>query len=273
MRRVVVHLVSDSTGETLRAMSKASLARFPDIEPDVRTWVMVRRPEQVTRVLEGVSRDPGVVLCTFVQGRFREALEVGCRELGVPCMSPLDPLIASLAGHLKLKPRARDRPGSQHALDAEYFARIDALSFSINHDDGRGAQDLERADVVLVGVSRTSKTPTCVYLANRGVRAANVPLVPGVPHPPILERLERPLLMGLVTSPERLVQIRRARMASLGRGGETDYVDIEAVRREVTEARRLFARMRWPVLDVSRNAVEETAAEIMALHSLRQRGD
>jgi hypothetical protein len=160
-------------------------------------------------------------------------------------------------------------PGKQHLLDNEYFARIDAMSFALTHDDGQSPWGLDEADVVLVGVSRTSKTPTCLYLANRGIKAANVPYVPGVPLPPELIIAKHPLIVGLTNDPERLIQIRRNRLSMLHHDGSTDYTDLDAVRAEVREARRVFAEHHWQVIDVTRRSIEETAAAIMKLLARR----
>jgi regulator of PEP synthase PpsR (kinase-PPPase family) len=179
----------------------------------------------------------------------------------------LDPVIGALASHLGRQ--SRGLPGQQHLLDNEYFARIDAMTFALNHDDGQSSWGLNDADVVLVGVSRTSKTPTCIYLANRGIKAANVPIVPGVALPPELGEAKRPLVVGLTNDPERLIQVRRNRLSMLHQDESTDYTDIEAVRSEVQQARRLFAQNHWPVIDVSRRSIEETAASILKLLARR----
>ncbi len=172
----------------------------------------------------------------------------------------VDPVITVLSSYLGMESHCE--PGRQHALDAEYFGRIDAMHFVLTHDDGQSLQSLNDADVVLLGVSRTSKTPTCFYLANRGVKAANVPLVPGCPLPAEVERLDDPLVVGLTTTPERLVEVRRNRLRMLNQGDETDYVNLEQVREEVRTALRIFAKHAWPVIDVTRRSVEEIAAEI-----------
>lgn len=265
-----VHLVSDSTGETLNAMAKAVVARFEGVIPIEHIYALVRSPKQLERVLEEIEGQPGIVLHTLVDPELRAMLEQGCRKLGMPQVGALDPLVTVLSGYLGAA--LSSRVGAQHALDHDYFERMSALDFAIHHDDGQGLGELERADVVLVGVSRTSKTPTCVYLAHRGVRAANVPLVPTQDPPPSLSELKNPLVVGLVVSPDRLVSIRRNRLEHLGVQADTDYVDVDRVREETVRARRLFERLGWPVIDVSRRSVEETAAQVINLISERRSG-
>ena len=265
-----VHLVSDSTGETLNAMAKAVCARFDAVLPIEHVYALVRSRRQMERVLRQVESAPGMVLHTIVDKELRAALEAGCRSLEMPCVAALDPLVASLARYLGAA--ISTRVGAQHALDTEYFNRIEALDYAIAHDDGQGFGDLEAADVVLVGVSRTSKTPTTIYLAHRGVRAANVPLVPGAEPPAQLFALKRPLVVGLTVSPDRLIQIRRNRLIGLKEDRDTDYVETEAVREETVRARRLFERQGWPVIDVTRRSVEETAAQVLNLLHSRHGG-
>ena len=256
-----IHLVSDSTGETLNAMARAVCARFDDVLPIEHIYSLVRSPRQLERVLHEVEGAPGVVLHTIVDKTLRSALEKGCRNLDMPCVAALDPLVGALARYLGAS--LSTRVGAQHALDNDYFNRMDALSYAIGHDDGHGTQDLEAADVVLVGVSRTSTTPTSIYLAHRGIRAANVPLVPGAEPPAQLFHLKRAVVVGLTVSPDRLIQIRRNRLLNLREERESSYIDIEAVRAEIVRARRMFESYGWPVIDVTRRSVEENAAAII----------
>jgi regulator of PEP synthase PpsR (kinase-PPPase family) len=258
-----VHLVSDSTGETLNAMARAVCARFENVLPIEHYYALVRSPRQLERALADIEEAPGVVMHTIVDDTLRTALEEGCRRLDMPCIAALDPLVSALSRYLGAA--LTRRVGAQHALDTDYFNRMDALNYAIGHDDGQGGQELDQADVVLVGVSRTSKTPTCIYLAHRGIRAANFPLVPGRPIPEALTRLSSALVVGLTVSPDRLIQIRRNRLLSLKESRDTAYTDIEAVREEVVQARRLYERQGWPVIDVTRRSVEETAAAVLNL--------
>jgi regulator of PEP synthase PpsR (kinase-PPPase family) len=260
-----IHLVSDSTGETLNAMARAVCARFTDILPIEHIYALVRSIRQLDRALEEIAGAPGVVMHTIIDPNLRSALEEGCRKLDMPCIAALDPVVSAMSRYLGAK--ISTRVGAQHALNNDYFDRIEALDYAIAHDDGQGGQDLTQADVILVGVSRTSKTPTCIYLAHRGVRAANVPLVPGRPPPEQLFELKNTLIVGLMTTPERLIQIRRNRLLSLKENRESDYIDTDSVRAEIIAARRLFEKNGWPIIDVTRRSVEETAAAIINLLS------
>lgn len=265
-----LHLVSDSTGDTIHSVARACLSQFEGVEPIEHFWNLVRTNRQLDLVVEEIREHPGVVVFTLVDDGLRHRLMDVCGTLGVPCISVLDPIMAALAQQLGMT--VHGRPGRQHAMDAAYFHRIEAMDYALSHDDGHLVRDLHQADVILIGVSRTSKTPTCLYLANRGVKAANVPFVPGLPLPEDLHKVTRPLVVGLTKDPERLVQLRRNRMQMLNQAQTTDYVDPEQVRSEVLEARRYFAKHRWPVLDVTRRAIEETAAEILGLLARRGRG-
>ena len=258
-----VHLVSDSTGETLNAMARAVCARFDNVLPIEHIYALVRSQRQLDRALGDIEEAPGVVIHTIVDDKLRHALEEGCRKLDMPCIPALDPLVSALSRYLGAS--TTTRVGAHLRLDNDYFNRMDALNYAIGHDDGQGGQDLDEADVVLLGVSRTSKTPTCIYLAHRGVRAANVPLVPGRAIPEKLTQLKRALVVGLTISPDRLIQIRRNRLLSLNENRESAYIDTDTVRNEIIQARRIYERHGWPTIDVTRRSVEETAAAILNL--------
>jgi len=262
-----LHLVSDSTGETVNLVSRATLVQFDAIDATEHTWNMIRNEKQVGEILAGIKENPGFVLFTLVDGKLRARLEDGCRELKVPCIPILDPVVSALGSYLKAEIHAE--PGRQHAMDAEYFSRIDALHFVLSHDDGQSTHNLNDADIIITGVSRTSKTPTCIYLANRGLKAANVPIVPGCSTPPELLAAEKPLIVGLTNDPRQLIQIRRNRLRSLGQDEETDYVDLETVAVEVKHAKRLYETNGWPVIDVTRKSIEEVAANILQLYNRR----
>ncbi len=263
MIRLHLHLISDSTGETLENIAKAGLAQFDDVETIKHFWPMVRTEGHLNRVLDDVGKQPGLVLYTLVDHNVRGRLETRCRAMGLPAVSALDPVIEALSRLLGME--SKEKPGRQHALDAAYFQRVEAIQYTIAHDDGIGPDEWDDADIVLAGVSRTSKTPTSIYLANRGYKVANVPLVPESPPPDILYDLKRPIIVGLTTSPDRLVQVRRNRLLSLNQTPETDYVDQERVKAEVAFARRIFADNDWPVIDVTRRSIEESAAAILNL--------
>ncbi|MCS6987657.1 MAG: kinase/pyrophosphorylase [Sphingomonadaceae bacterium] len=263
MRPFHLHLVSDSTGETLDVIAKAALAQFEQLETQRHFWPLVRSEGHLERVMREVEAHPGLVLHTLVARRLRDRLEESCQRIGVPALAVLDPIVFAVAR--LVGQAARPRPGGRHVMDAAYFQRIDAINYTLAHDDGQGPEGWDEADFVLVGVSRSSKTPTSIYLANRGYKVANTPLVPGRPPDPRLDELRRPRIVGLTMAPERLVQIRRARLASTGAPVRHDYVDPECVAREVAEARRHFLERGWPVIDVSRRSIEETAAAILTL--------
>ena len=270
MTRFHLHLVSDSTGDTVHSVARACLVQFENSEAVEHIWSMVRTKPQIERVVSGVAANPGVVLFTLVDDTLRAPLVEGCRKLQVPAIPVLEPVIAALGSFLGSQ--SRGLPGQQHMLDGEYFQRIDAMTYAMAHDDGQAARGWNDADVILVGVSRTSKTPTCIYLANRGVKAANVPIVPSATLPPELFTADRPLIVGLTNDPERLIQVRRNRLTQLQHEDRSDYTDIEAVRAEVAAARRLFTDRQWPVIDVTRRSIEETAAAILKLLA-RKRGE
>lgn len=263
-----LHMVSDATGETIQSVARACLSQFEGVEPVEHFWNLVRTDRQLDLALEEIEETGGVVIYTLVDPHLRGRLEETCRRNGVPCISILDPVMHAFGQHLGMT--GQSTPGRQHALDAAYFGRMEAMDFALAHDDGQQSVDLFDADVILVGVSRTSKTPTSLYLANRGIKTANVPYVPRVPLPAELGEVRKPLIVGLTKDAEHLVQIRRSRMTMLRQGGAGDYVDPEQVRAEVLEARRYFARRGWPVIDVTRRAIEETAAEIITLLAHRR---
>jgi len=263
-----LHLLSDSTGETLEMIAKAALAQFDDAEVIRHFWPMVRSLHHLDRIVEDLAANPGLVLYTLVNDETRRRLEDRCRALGLPHVAPLDSVNAALEDRLGVEAKAR--PGRQHAMDDAYFARVDAIQFAIAHDDGIAWEEWEQADIVLAGVSRSSKTPTSIYLANRGYKVANIPLVMESPPPPLLFQLRRPMIVGLTTAPRRLVEIRRNRLLSLNQKPETAYVDEERVEQEVAFARRLFADNGWPVIDVTRRSIEETAAAVIKLYTERQ---
>ncbi len=263
MIRLHLHLLSDSTGETLENVAKAGLAQFDGVETIKHFWPMVRSEGHLDRILVEIAQRPGLVLFTIVNADIRRKLEGRCHALGLPAVSALDPVIDAL--ERMLGQEAKARPGRQHMLDAAYFRRVEAIQFTIAHDDGIGAEDWEEADILLAGVSRSSKTPTAIYLANRGYKVANIPLVVEAPPPPALFHLKNPLIVGLTTSPERLIQVRRNRLLALNQSPETAYVDQEKVSAEVAYARRLFSDNGWPVIDVTRRSIEETAAAVINL--------
>jgi [pyruvate, water dikinase]-phosphate phosphotransferase / [pyruvate, water dikinase] kinase len=265
-----LHLVSDATGETLLAVGRAAAAQYATVSSVEHVFPLIRNQKQLNHALAEVEANPGVVLYTLVDKDLSTRLEIRCRELGLPCLSILGPVLSLFQSYLGAE--TTPRVGGQHTLNADYFRRIDALNFTMVHDDGQHAEDLEQADVILVGVSRTSKTPTSIYLANRGIKTANIPLVPGIDPPPQLETTVKPLVVGLYASPERIVQIRQNRLLTLN-APQTDssYIDRQAVSEEIATSKRLCAQHGWPSIDVSRRSIEETAAAVIALLQERRR--
>jgi len=266
--RLNLHLVSEATGETLNSVVRASVAQFEQFHFIYHRWSLIRTRFQLHRVLEGIETEPGPVLSTLVDRALRTELETTCERLGTSCVNVLDPVLTMLQERLGEKASAR--PGKQYKLDADYFRRIDAMHYVLNHDDGQSQAGVAEADVVLVGVSRSSKTPTSFYLANRGIKAANVPLVPSLPDPPALENPLCPVI-GLTLDAEALIDIRRHRLRLISQGQNNtpikqnsgEYVDVEAVKAELLWARRLCAKRGWPVVDVTRRSIEETAATVI----------
>ena len=259
-----LHLVSDSTGETLIAASRAAAAQYQGVASIEHVYPLVRTRPQLDRVIAEIDNAPGIVLFTLVDPDLSRRLEAACDESGSPCLSVLGPVLTLFQSYLGQS--STPRAGAQHMLNPEYFKRIDALNFTMMCDDGQLPETLESADIVLLGVSRTSKTPTSIYLANRGYRTANIPLVPGVPLPAALDHLRRPLIVGLVASADRIVQIRQNRLLALQANPQTEYVDRVSVANEVNDSRRLFGERNWPIIDVSRRSIEETAAAILDLY-------
>jgi [pyruvate, water dikinase]-phosphate phosphotransferase / [pyruvate, water dikinase] kinase len=259
-----LHLVSDSTGETLIAVSRAAAAQYETVSAIEHVYPLIRNATQLERIFTALQESPGIVLYTLVDQELAQKLEQACAEYGCPCLSVLDPVLGIFQAYLGLA--STHRPGAQHVLNSDYFRRIDALNYTMMHDDGQQGQDLDAADIVLVGISRTSKTPTSIYLANRGLKTANVPLVPGIPLPMTLETLERPLVVGLVASPERISQIRHNRLLSLNADENSPYIDRNAIAEEIAFSRKLCQRNNWPMIDVTRRSIEETAAAVLDLY-------
>jgi regulator of PEP synthase PpsR (kinase-PPPase family) len=263
-----IHLVSDSTGETLNALANAALAQFENVDVQVHFYALVRGEHQLARALDHITIAPGLVFFTLANQDLRDKLIYRCDALLIECVDVLDAPVTALRQFLGS--RETHKVGRQHQIDQRYLDRIDTLNFTMGHDDGQSLDTIGDAEVILTGASRTSKTPTCVYLAIRGVKAANVPLVPGMPPPPQLLEARKPLIVGLWVTPDRLVQVRRNRLATMGEGRDTSYVDLDVVREEINATRRLFEQNDWPTIDVSRRSIEETAAAVMNLLSEKQ---
>lgn len=259
-----LHLVSDSTGETLISVARAAAAQYTGVKPIEHIYPLVRTQKQLDKVIGDIDQYPGIVLYTLTELDLRTRLKTYCEDNGVPVLSVLAPVMRMFQAYLGGAPTPR--VGGQHQLDGEYFRRIEAMNYTVMHDDGQHTSGLEQADVVLLGISRSSKTPTSIYLANRGIKTANIPLVPSIPVPPNLGDLKRPLVVGLVASAERVVEIRRNRLLGLNAVDSGNaYIDREKVAEEIAFSRRLCANHGWPVIDVTRRSIEETAAAIISL--------
>uniref|UniRef100_UPI0035A8A0D1 pyruvate, water dikinase regulatory protein n=1 Tax=Mesorhizobium sp. LHD-90 TaxID=3071414 RepID=UPI0035A8A0D1 len=259
-----LHLISDATGETLLAAGRAASAQYKDARAIEHIYPLIRTERQLAKVFEDIEEEPGIVLYTIVDQQLAGLIDSRSAQMGLPCVSVLEPVLAVFQSYLGT-PAGR-RVGAQHVLDADYFRRIDALNFTMEHDDGQLPEDADSADVVLVGISRTSKTPTSIYLANRGIKTANIPIVLGVPIPDSLVQATRPLIVGLVASAERVSQVRQNRMLGSAGGFDTQsYVDRSVISEELSYARQICTRHNWPMIDVSRRSIEETAAAIVAL--------
>lgn len=258
-----LHLISDATGETLTTIAKASAVQYAQVRPIEHVHPLVRTQRQLDRVLQEIESAPGIVLYTIVNPALTENLERRCRELKVPCLHVLQPIMQVFESYLG----APQTPivAGQHVLDADYFQRIDALNFTMAHDDGRLPESLDEADIVVLGISRTSKTPTCIYLAQRGYKSTNVPLVPGIDPPAVLTRPHKAFVVGLIASPERIAEIRRNRVQLLSDRDLDDYVDRTRIAEEIAYTRRLCVRHGWPIIDVTRRSIEETAATIIKM--------
>lgn len=261
-----LHLISDATGETLLAAGRAASAQYKDARAIEHIYPLIRTGKQLQKVLDEIDETPGIVLYTIVDQTLAGLLDRRCAEMGVPCVSVLEPVLATFQSYLGA-PAGR-RVGAQHVLDADYFRRIDALNFTMEHDDGQLLHDLDEADVVLVGISRTSKTPTSIYLANRGIKTANIPIVLDVPVPESVVFTSKPLVVCLIATAERISHVRQNRLLGSSIGFDAaSYVDRSVIAKELAYARQLSSRHGWPTIDVSRRSIEETAAAIVALRS------
>ncbi|WP_419798340.1 MAG: pyruvate, water dikinase regulatory protein [Terasakiella sp.] len=269
MNNYHIHLISDSTGETIETLARACIAQFEGITVCENVWTLVRTSGQVSKILNGVKNHPGVVIFTMVDRNLRTQLEKGCESLGVPCIAVLDPIMEALKDTFSAE--ASFKPGLQHEMDQNYFKRIEAMHFALAHDDGQSSHEIHNADIILLGVSRTSKTPTCVYLANKGLKTANIPIVPQCPLPTDLSdpKFAGCLIVGLTKDPRRLIQVRKNRLNLLNETSHTDYVDLETVVDEVQFARKLCNKHSWPMIDVTRKSIEETATAILNLKMKR----
>ncbi len=258
-----LHLISDSTGETIGSVARAVMSQFENVESREFIWPLTRTLSQVEKLKESITKNPGIVMYTILQGDLIDLVQKHCYQLQIPCVPVLAPIISTFSTFLQMN--VNNVIGRQHSLDDQYFSRVEAINYTLSHDDGQAHWDLYDADVVLIGVSRTSKSPTSVYLSCRGYKTANIPFVSLETFPDSIFDLKKPLIVGLMINPEKLIQIRQSRLISMGQEIATDYIDIESVKKEVAESRKLFARLNCPIIDVTKKSVEETAARIIQL--------
>jgi hypothetical protein len=268
LRTFHLHMISDATGETLVTIAKAVRVQYAQVQAIEHLHPLVRSRRELERVVKDVEAAPGIVLYTLFNRELADELENSCKRLNIPCVPALKPILQVFESYLGTP--ATPTVGGQHVLDADYFRRIEALNFTMLHDDGHLPPNLNDADIVLVGISRTSKTPTAIYLANRGFKTANVPLVPGVDFPPQIEGPTSAFMVGLVASPERIAQVRQNRVIEHAHNHLDEYVDREAIAAEIAQTRALCARHGWPIIDVTRRSIEETAAAIIRLYHDRE---
>jgi regulator of PEP synthase PpsR (kinase-PPPase family) len=268
-----IYLISDSTGETLDRVFLAIKAQFKDIEYDVKSYFFTRTENQVIKIIEEAKKNKNsIILYTIVDSKLTEFLTNKSTEKKIPCFGVLGNLILSFSK--LLNQQASHVPSGQHALNEEYYERIEAIQFTMNHDDGNLVDELDKSDIILLGVSRTSKTPTAIYLANKGFKTSNIPLVNENSIPESLKiNPKMACVIGLTTEAERLVDIRKNRMMNLKERENTNYTNIQKIKEEVEEAKKTFAKYKWPTIDVTRKSVEETAASIIKIHEIYKNND
>ncbi|HEY8300033.1 MAG TPA: pyruvate, water dikinase regulatory protein [Methyloceanibacter sp.] len=268
LRSFHLHMISDATGETLITIAKAVRVQYAQVRAIEHLHPLVRSRRELERVVKDVEAAPGIVLYTLFNRELADELEKSCKQLNIPCVPALKPILQVFESYLGTP--STPTIAGQHVLDADYFRRIDALNFTMLHDDGHLPENLSEADMVLVGISRTSKTPTSIYLANRGFKTANFPLVPGGELPPQLEAPGSTFVVGLVASAVRIAQVRQNRVIEHAHHHLEDYVDRETIAAEIAQTRALCARHGWPIIDVTRRSIEETAAAIIRLYHNRE---
>ena len=268
-----IYLISDSTGETLDRVFLAIKAQFKNIDYDVRSYFFTRTENQVVKIIEEAKKsNNSIILYTIVDNSLAKFLANESDEKKIPCFGVLGNLILSFSK--LLNQQASHLPSGQHALNEEYYKRIEAIQFTMNHDDGNMVDELSESDLILLGVSRTSKTPTSIYLANKGFKTSNIPLINEKSIPEILKKNPKmTCVIGLTTEADRLVDIRKNRMMSLKERDNTNYTDIEKIKEEVEKARKTFTKYKWPTIDVTRKSVEEVAASIIKIHEIYKNND
>ena len=263
-----IYLISDSTGETLDRIFLALKAQFKNFKYKTHQYSFTRTENQISKILEMIKNEKNsVILYTIVDSKIAKFLTQKCSKKGIPCFGVLGDLILNFSKILNQK--ALHIPSAQHTLDEEYYNRIDAIQFTMNHDDGNLVDDIEKSDIILLGVSRTGKTPTSIYLANRGLKTSNIPLINENSVPKLLKNNPKiSCVVGLTTEPERLLDIRKNRMTSLKESDNTDYTNLDKIKIEVEKAKKTFKKYNWPSIDITRKSVEETAASVIKIHEI-----
>tara|TARA_B100001248_G_C27379178_1_gene456015 strand:+ start:910 stop:1749 length:840 start_codon:yes stop_codon:yes gene_type:complete len=264
-KEINIHLVSDSTGETIENTVSATISQFPDVHRKEFFWPMTRTEDQIKDITQNLKKNPGLVVFSIVDDKNRALLEDSCKNMNMPFVSPLDSLLNILKEILALS--ETKITGVQHRLDENYFRRIDAFEFAMQHDDGQRISSMGDADIILVGVSRTSKTPTSIYLANKGLKVANIPLVANTQLPEELFGFKKPIIIGLIKDPRSLMQVRQTRLKMMGENNLTSYDDINHIKFEISQARLIYTKYGWPSVDVSRRSVEETSASVIKIYN------
>ncbi len=267
-----IYLVSDSTGETIDRIFMALKAQFKDFKYKVHHFSFTRTENQISQIIEEVEKNENtIILYTIVDNKLAKHLVQKSKEKNIHCFGVLGDLILNFSK--LLNQRATHVPSGQHILDDEYYKRVEAIQFTMNHDDGNMVDDIEKSDIVLLGVSRTSKTPTSIYLANRGYKTSNVPLVNENSLPEYLKKNASTVcVVGLTTEPKRLIDLRKNRMSTIKEKENTEYTNLEKIMNEVEEAKKTFKKYKWPVIDVTRKSVEETAASVIKIHEIKKNG-
>ena len=265
-----IYLISDSTGETIDRIFLALKAQFKNFKYEDHSYSFTRTENQILKILDMAQKHPNaIILYTIVDSKLAKFLEEEAKKINIPCFGVLGDLILNFSKLLHQK--ATHIPSAQHILDDEYFERIEAIQFTMNHDDGNSINDIDKSDIILLGVSRTSKTPTSIYLANRGFKTSNVPLINKNSIPKFL--IENPssiCVVGLTTEPERLIDVRKNRMSSIKENQNTDYTNLEKIKNEIEDAKIAFKKYKWPIVDVTRKSVEETAASIIKIYEIKK---
>jgi len=262
-KKINIHLISDSTGETLSSISRAVMSQFENTEAKEFVWPLVRTITHIDRIISSIKENPGIILYTILKDELIEKLRLYCYKNGLPCISAISPVVSAFSRHLNMP--VTKAVGRQHHLDQEYFNKVEAINYTINHDDGQMSNDIDGADIIIIGVSRVSKSPTSIYLSCRGYKVANIPFVSIETMPETIFQVKRPLIIGLIINPEKLVQIRTTRIKSLGEKSETNYTDMGKIKAEILQSRKLYQKLKCHIIDVTRRSVEETAAQIIAL--------